>query len=108
MIEMIYKLSQNEKAGLDRAMEWAKHVDHRTRHWCHENQLDKVIIQEDDDYDHLSSDCDQFYNSFTILCTNRSEVSPDFIPVDIPINLMIVVAWSIAGSRRKPIPVFQI
>ena len=39
---------------------------------------------------------------------NRSEVSPDFIPVDVPINLMIVVAWSIAGSRRKPIPVIQI
>ena len=40
----------------------------------------------------------------------RSEVSPDFIPVDVPINLMIVAAWSVAGatSKTKQIPVVQI
>ena len=40
----------------------------------------------------------------------RSEVSPDFIPVDVPINLMIVAAWSVARatSKTKQIPVVQI
>ena len=40
----------------------------------------------------------------------RSEISPDFIPVDVPINLMIVAAWSVAGatSKTKQIPVVQI
>ena len=42
----------HQKAGMDWALERAKHVDCRTWHWGHEDQLDKVITHDrDNDYD---------------------------------------------------------
>ena len=43
----------HQKAGMDWALERAKHVDCRTWHWGHEDQLDEVIThnRDNDDYD---------------------------------------------------------
>ena len=81
-------------------MERTKYVDRWSRHWSHAHQLDKVVMER------LPFRTRVWKNEVVL----RSEVSPDFIPVDVPINLMIVAAWSVAGaaSKTKQIPVVQI
>ena len=85
-------------------MERTKYVDRWSRHWSHAHQLDKVVMERLP-FRTLS---EQEFEKYEVVL--RSEVSPDFIPVDVPINLMIVAAWSVAGaaSKTKQIPVVQI